>query len=292
MPGRVLPGGGGEGVAVVRLARAGQRQGRDGLGEAPVGLIGQREQRVRRGPVGRGGERRLRGQYGHGVGDGVEARGAERLEGGGVGAGTGEGDLPFQQGAGARGSGGQQGFGRVGVRCVPGGRGGGTVEVGVGGEALEGAQQPVQPCRSGVLAGQRAGQPGQFAAQVVGPPLVRERAEGVQRAADPPGGGPQLAGRLPGALRVRAALAMGAQAAQEVRRPVVQVGGEDVTGGASGQCGAVGSVRVRTAAAIRRTAGPRRSVGQGGRRAAGPRGLVAERGEVMSLSHACASGRQ
>ena len=44
-------------------------------------------------------ERDLGGEDGDGVGDRVEAGGAERLEGRGVGAGPGEGELPLQQGA-------------------------------------------------------------------------------------------------------------------------------------------------------------------------------------------------
>lgn len=76
-------------------------------------------------------------------------------------------------------------------------------------------QRVHEPAEAGgvrVLPGQRAGEPGQFGPELVGPDGFERATEGVQRAADPAGRVAQRAGGLVGALRAgvrgRAVLAL------------------------------------------------------------------------------------
>src|SRR5690606_5303551 len=144
----------GERRRVVRAARGDERQRGHRVGEPVAGGVRRRAQVG----VGRSrGQRDLAGQHGDLVGDGVEAGGAQGLQGGGVRPGPRGGELPVQPGAGAGGAGGEAaavraggagGAGRPGGR----GRGGGGAGRGAGGGA--GGRRAG---RGGGAAGERGG---------------------------------------------------------------------------------------------------------------------------------------
>ena len=133
-----------------------------------------------------GGERDLAGEYGDGVGDGVEAGRAERLERGRVGAGPGEGQLALQQGAGlgrAARSGSREaavcGARRLGRATGAGVRRRGPPGPGSAVRArqpVQRVQQPLQAGRVGVLRARVPDSQASSGRSCVGPVGVEQRA--------------------------------------------------------------------------------------------------------------------
>ncbi|GFM98480.1 hypothetical protein Sfulv_32910 [Streptomyces fulvorobeus] len=231
VPGRVL-------CLVVRLHRLVGRQRRHRAEQPLLGVLRGAVQHLGGRGGGRRGQRDLGGEQRDGVGDRVEAGGAQGLERGGVGARPGEGQLPFEEGPGPRGADAERGAFLVrggGGRDISGagaGGGGAGARQRAPGQRVQRFEQPGQPGGVRVLAGQRAGEPGQFRTELVGPVRVEQPPERVQGAADPAGRPAQRTGRLLGAAAAavggRAVLAVQPQAAQEVSGLLLEVRSEDL----------------------------------------------------------------